>query len=126
MRRALVFATIAMVMGCDSRKPLTVVENCLMKGEGGWSQIKPPQESTAFLAMPVSDPDGTPRLVGEQLVAGIAEREVWLKNTDGRILACIYTPTRQDVCDAGMPRAFEFKRSASGWDATKLNPFCLQ
>ena len=128
MRKALLLlsATIAVAMGCDSRKPLSVVENCLMKREDGWLQIEPPPERTDFLAMRALNADGTYMLVGEQFAAAVSEREAWLKSADDRLLGCVYTPTRHDVCEDGMPRAFEFKRSKDGWNVAKLNPFCLQ
>ena len=51
-----------------------------------------------------------------RLNANETEREVWFRNRDGRLLACVFTPGK-DVCNGGNARTVEFTPKGSSWES---------
>jgi hypothetical protein len=110
---------------CNARQLPTAFEHCGLEAHLGWSQIEFPPERAEIIQIQLSE--GRYRSVGEQLLTASIERETWFKNTDGRVAACVYTPTAMDACEGGVPRTILFRSNQGGWEITERKEgFCLE
>lgn len=111
MRLELLGVVLA-IAGCSANRPLVGAhEACILKPKD-WAVIEVPTIRAAILALrPSNDSQTTAR---QFLWSQPGEVEVWLRNTSGRLAACVYDPRRSGVCSGGNPRMVEFEPTTSG------------
>ena len=92
-----------MLCGCVTPAPDAAYDECGARRAEKWTLVERP-ESDVF------------RSAELQLNASATEREVWFRNRDGRLLACVFTPDK-DVCVDGHARTLEFTPKGSSWES---------
>ena len=124
MRRSGVFLLIGLA-ACGAQQPPTAFEHCGLDPNTDWLQIESPPERVEIVKIPLTD--GRYRSVGEQLLTASIESEVWFKNAEGTLAACVYTPAALNACEGGVPRTIRFQASSDGWRIVERSEgFCLE